>query len=76
MTGTPIQDLEQMIRELVEGALFRTGWKQEELSENLGYNSQYIAGAKHHRTLHKMRAESLATLARLAGKKLTIETGR
>ena len=76
MTGAPIQDLEQLIRELIAGALFRTGWNQEELSENLGYGSQYIAGAKHHRTLHKMRAESLVTLARLAGKKLTVETGR
>lgn len=70
MTGTPIQDLEQMIRELVAGALFRTGWKQEKLSENLGYNPQYLARGKHDGTLHNMSAGSLATLARLAGKKI------
>lgn len=70
MNTAPVTRLEYSIVEMIAGATARTGWTQEELSENLGYDSQYLKNAKVRKRLAAIPAGALLKLAAMAGREM------
>lgn len=62
--------LDRSIAEVIAAAKLRTGWTEEQISQNIGYNPQYLKSLKTTGKLRRMPADKLQILAVMAGREI------
>ena len=62
--------LDRSIAEVIAAVKLRTGWTEEQISQNIGYNPQYLKSLKTRGKLRRMPAEKLQILAVMAGREI------
>lgn len=68
--GRMTSALDRSIAEVIAAAKLRTGWTEEQISQNIGNGPKYLRNMKTTGTLRKMPAEKLQILAVMAGREI------
>ncbi len=70
--GRTTSVLDRSIAEVIAAAKLRTGWTEEQISQNIGYNPQYLKSLKTRGKLRKIPTDKLQILAVMAGREIRI----
>ena len=68
--GRTTSVLDRSIAEVIAAAKLRTGWTEEQISQNIGYNPQYLKSLKTRGKLRKIPTDKLQILAVMAGREI------